>query len=188
MNIVFLNGSIIGSNTKVAIEKAEEMFKEKYSAYQTTLIDLAHYDLPFSDGRNYFEYDGDAKEVTTKIMEADVIVIGTPVFQASIPGTLKNIFDLLPVYGLRDKVVSIVVTAGSEKHYLMVEQQLKPVLSYMKAHIIPTYVFITEADLINGSIVNDDIIFRLERLVEDTVLANDANEYIRKQLEMQYDF
>src|SRR5690625_7501137 len=99
MKIVILNGSIVGTNTKVAIEKVQEMFKKKYSEHKTTLIDLADYDLPFSDGRNYFEYDGDAKEVTTKIMEADAIVIGTPVFQASIPGTLKNLFDLLPEIG-----------------------------------------------------------------------------------------
>ena len=28
----------------------------------------------------------------------------------------------------------------------MVEQQLKPILAYMKAHIVPTYVFIEEKD------------------------------------------
>ncbi|HLS07353.1 MAG TPA: NAD(P)H-dependent oxidoreductase [Bacillota bacterium] len=188
MNIVFLNGSIIGSNTKVAIEKAEEMFKEKYSAYQTTLIDLAHYDLPFSDGRNYFEYDGDAKEVTTKIMEADAIVIGTPIFQASIPGTLKNIFDLLPVNGLRNKIVSIIVTAGTAKHFLMVEQQLKPILTYMKAQIVPTYVFIEEQDMIGQNIINDDVIFRMERLIEDTVMYDEVFKKIQEEKNKLYDF
>src|SRR5690625_1184083 len=188
MNIVFLNGSIIGSNTKVAIEKAEEMFKEKYSAYQTTLIDLAHYDLPFSDGRNYFEYDGDAKDVTTAIMEADAIIIGTPIFQASIPGTLKNIFDLLPVNALREKIVSIIVTAGSAKHYLIAEYQLKPILAYMKATIVPTYVFIEEADFLRKEIINDDIHFRLERLIEDTISTAEAGAIIQEKQAAQYDF
>lgn len=50
-------------------------------------------------------------------------------FQASIPATLKNVFDLLPVNAFRDKVVSIIVTAGTPKYYMMVEQQLKPILS-----------------------------------------------------------
>jgi len=79
-------------------------------------------------------------------MEADALIIGTPIFQASIPATLKNIFDLLPVNAFRDKVVSMLVTAGSPKHYLIAEQQLKPILAYMKAHIVPTYVFIEEKD------------------------------------------
>jgi FMN reductase len=72
------------------------------------------------------DYEGDTAFVTKKIMEADAIVIGTPIFQASIPATLKNIFDLLPVNAFRDKVVSVLVTAGSSKHYLVPEQQLKP--------------------------------------------------------------
>src|SRR5699024_2085255 len=105
MKIVLINGSIVGSNTQTAIEKVKNIFAKNYSDDKLTVIDLAKYDLPFSDGRNYFEYDGDAKEVTTKIMEADALVIGTPVFQASIPGTLKNIFDLLPLDALRNKTV-----------------------------------------------------------------------------------
>lgn len=188
MNVVFINGSIVGSNTKVAIEKIAEMFKEKYSEDQATLIDLANYDLPFSDGRNYFEYNGDAKEVTTQIMEADAIVIGTPIFQASIPGTLKNIFDLLPVDGLRNKTVSIVVTAGTEKHFLMVEQQLKPILTYMKAQIVPTYVFIDEQDIIGQEIVNDDVIFRMERLIEDTVMTHEVFQKVQEEKDKLYDF
>ena len=63
--------------------------------------------MVFSDGRNYWEYEGDTKYVTETIMAADAIIIGTPVFQASIPAHLKNIFDLLPVNAFRDKVVSM---------------------------------------------------------------------------------
>lgn len=188
MKIAVINGSIVGSKTKIAMEKVIEIAKQNYAEQKITFLNLAEYDLQFSDGRNYFEYDGDTKYVTETIMEADAIIIGTPVFQASIPGTLKNIFDLLPINAFRDKVVSIVVTAGSPKHYLIVEQQLKPILSYMKAHIVPTFVFIEEQDFLREDIVNDDIIFRIERLVEDTVLTVDAFAHIRAEKDAQYDF
>ncbi|MDN4607700.1 NADPH-dependent FMN reductase [Sporosarcina highlanderae] len=188
MKIVALSGSIVGSKTKTAMLKTVEMFKQKYPEHEVTLLDLAEYKVEFSDGRNYFEYEGDTKYVTETIMAADAIIIGTPVFQASIPATLKNIFDLLPVNAFRDKVVSIVVTAGTAKHYLMVEQQLKPVLAYMKAHIVPTYVFIEEKDFLRKEIVNDDILFRLERLVEDTVVIVDAFKAIRMKKDEEYDF
>lgn len=56
-------------------------------------------------------------------------------------------------------------TAGTSKHYLMVEQQLKPILSYMKAHTVPTYVFIEEKDFHRKEITNDDVLFRIDRLV-----------------------
>lgn len=188
MKIVALAGSIIGSKTKTAMIKVREMIENKYPEHEVTLLDLADYTLDFSDGRNYFEYDGDTKYVTETIMGADAIIIGTPTFQASIPATLKNIFDLLPVSAFRDKVVSVVVTAGTAKHYLMAEQQLKPILSYMKAHIVPSYVFIEEKDFLRKEIVNDDVLFRLERLIEDTLLTSEAYEIIRAQKDEEYDF
>lgn len=188
MKIVALAGSIVGSKTKIAMVKVVEMLQQKYPEHEVTLLDLAEYKLEFSDGRNYFEYDGDTKYVTEKIMAADAIVIGTPTFQASIPATLKNIFDLLPVNAFRDKVVSTVVTAGTSKHYLMVEQQLKPILAYMKAHIVPTYVFIEEKDFLRKEIINDDVLFRLERLAEDTVVMVDAFAAIRAKKDEEYDF
>ncbi len=188
MKIVALAGSIVGSKTKTAMLKTVEMLKQKYPEHEVILLDLAEYTVEFSDGRNYFEYEGDTKYITETIMTADAIIIGTPTFQASIPATLKNIFDLLPVNAFRDKVVSSIVTAGSAKHYLMVEQQLKPILAYMKAHIVPTYVFIEEKDFLRKEIVNDDILFRLERLVEDTVLTVEAFEAIRMRKDEEYDF
>jgi len=188
MKIVALAGSIVGSKTKTAMLKTVEMFKKMYPEHEITLLDLAEYTLEFSNGRSYFEYEGDTKYVTETIMAADAIIIGTPTFQASIPATLKNIFDLLPVNAFRDKVVSSVVTAGTAKHYLMVEQQLNPILAYMKAHIVPTYVFIEEKDFLRKEIVNDDILFRLERLVEDTVLTVDAFKAIRTKQDEKYDF
>lgn len=188
MKIVALAGSIVGSKTKTAMVKVVEILQQKYPEHEVILLDLAEYNLEFSDGRNYFEYEGDTKYVTETIMVADAIIIGTPTFQASIPATLKNIFDLLPVNAFRDKTVSTVVTAGTSKHYLMVEQQLKPILAYMKAHIVPTYVFIEEKDFLRKEIINDDVLFRLERLAEDTVMVADAFAEIRMKKDAEYDF
>ncbi|WHY86582.1 NADPH-dependent FMN reductase [Neobacillus novalis] len=188
MKIVGLSGSKVGSKTRTAMNYTFKSMSEKYPDAELTLIDLAEFDVQFSDGRNYWEYEGDTKYVSETIMAADAIIIGTPVFQASIPGTLKNIFDLLPVNAFRDKVISMLVTAGTPKHYLMVEQQLKPILAYMKAQIVQTYVFIEEKDFHRKEITNDDVLFRIERLVEDTVVLTDTYKLIRKAKEAEYDF
>ncbi|WAH38321.1 NADPH-dependent FMN reductase [Alicyclobacillus dauci] len=188
MKIVLLSGSNVGSKTRTAMNYAQTVFAEKYPDIETTLIDLVEYDVQFSDGRNYLEYDGDTGVVTRSIMEADAIVIGTPIFQASIPGSLKNIFDLLPVNAFRDKIASIIVTAGSSKHYLVVEHHLKPILAYMKAQSVQTYVFIEEKDFHRKEIVNDDVLFRIERLVEDTILLTKTYSNIRDEREAEYGF
>lgn len=188
MKIVGLSGSRVGSKTRTAMNYTFKTITEKYSDAEVTLIDLADYDVQFSDGRNYLEYEGDTGYVAKTIMEADAIIIGTPIFQASIPATLKNIFDLLPVNAFRDKVVSMIVTAGSAKHYLIAEQQLKPILSYMKSQIVQTYVFIEERDFLRKEIVNDDVFFRIDRLVEDTVVLTETYTKIREAKEAEYNF
>lgn len=188
MRIVFISGSIIGSKTRIATEKAYEMMKERYPNEQVSFYDLADFQLPFSDGRNYFDYEEPISAFLSDVMEADALVLGTPTFQASIPATLKNIFDMLPVNAFRDKIVGILVTAGSPKHYMMVEQQLKPILSYMKAIIVPKYVFIEEKDFLRKEIVNDDVLFRLERLVEDVKNTTEVYNQLQKKLNEQYGF
>lgn len=188
MKVVGLSGSRVGSKTRTALNYVLQEFKENYPDIEIEIIDLADYEVQFSDGRNYLEYEGDTKYVTQAIMEADAIIIGTPVFQASIPATLKNIFDLLPINAFRDKVVSMLVTAGSSKHYLIVEQQLKPILSYMKAQIVQTYVFIEEKDFYRKEIINDDVLFRIQRLVEDTIVLTETFAKIREAKEAEYGF
>lgn len=161
---------------------------DKYPDVERVLIDLADYDVQFSDGRNYLDYEGDTKYVAQTIMEADALLIGTPIFQASIPATLKNVFDLLPQDAFMDKVVGMLATAGSPKHFLVLEQQLKPILSYMKAQIVPTYVFIEEQDFYRKQIVNDDVLYRIERLVEDTYVLTDVYTHIREARNAAYGF
>lgn len=188
MKVIGISGSNVGTKTKTAMTVVEASMKEKYPEVEFELIDLAEVQMVFGDGRNYQEYEGDTKYVTEKIMAADALIIGTPTFQASIPASLKNIFDLLPINAFRDKVVSMIGTAGTPKHFLMLEQQLKPILAYMKATIVPTYVFIEEKDFYRNKIVNEDILFRIERLVEDTIMINDAFAEIRKKKDEEYGF
>lgn len=188
MKVVGISGSNVGTRTRIAMDYAIEEAKRTHPQADITLIDLAEVDMDFSDGRDFRDYEGDTKRVAEAIMAADALIIGTPVFHASIPATLKNVFDVLPQNALRDKVVGIFVTAGSPKHYLMVEHQLLPILTYMKAQVVPTYVFIEEVDFDRKIIINDDVFFRLDRLIEDTFMMVDISKQIREAKEAEYGF
>ncbi len=187
MKIIGISGSIVGSKTRIAVQQALNNIIEKHPDFEVELIDLGDYKLEFSDGRSYMDYTGDTKVVLEKIMAADAYIIGTPVFQASIPGTLKNLFDLLPVNGFKDKVIGI-VTAGSSKHYLVAEQQLKPILSYMRAVVVPKYVFIEEKQYDRKVIVDDDILFRLNRLANELVNTTNAMQRVKQAEEEAFFF
>ncbi|WP_010529173.1 NADPH-dependent FMN reductase [Lentibacillus jeotgali] len=188
MKIVGIAGSVVGSKTRVAVQQILDHITIEHQEIETKLVDLGDYELVFSDGRDYRDYSGDTKTALETIMSADAYIIGTPIFQASIPGTLKNLFDLLPNEAFRDKVVGIVATAGSSKHYLVPEHQLKPILSYMKAVIIPKYVFVEEKSYYQKKIVNDDAIFRLNQLADDLIHGVNVFSEIQREKDSAFPF
>lgn len=188
MNISILIGTAFGYRTKIAANYIFNNVKEQCPDYNIQLLDLADYQVEFSDGRNYLDYSGDTGKIAQQIMESDIIFLVTPIFQASIPGSLKNIFDLLPLQAFREKIVSIVAVAGSEKHYLAIEQQLKPILAFMKAQIVQTYVFMLNTDFTDQEIDNDELIFRLNRLMEETLTLAKVYREIQAENDAKYDF
>ncbi|MFP4644703.1 MAG: NADPH-dependent FMN reductase [Spirochaetales bacterium] len=188
MNIVALAGSVAGSRTRTAVGHTVAYLSEHAAGHTVTTLDLADYTLAFSDGRNYLDYTGDTAVVVRRIMEADVLIVGSPVFQASIPGALKNVFDLLPSGAFRDKVVAMIVTAGSPRHYLIPEIQLKPILTYLKAHVVEDYVFIEDREIHRGDIVEDDARLRIERLVDDTLTLASVYAEVRARKDKEYGF
>ncbi len=96
MKVVVLSGSNVGTKTRTVMDYVAQAVMAQDPDIEVTLIDLAEADMVFSDGRNFTEYSGDTGRVTAALMDADAIVIGTPIFQASIPASLKNVFDLRP--------------------------------------------------------------------------------------------
>lgn len=178
----------MGRKTRIATQAIYQLLGELASGHELTYINLQDKCIDMSDGRHFLDYKGDTLELTQAIMESDVIMIGSPIFQASIPGNLKNVFDLLPQNALLGKTVSLVITAGSQKHFLVGEQHLKPILSYMKANLLPNYVFLVDTDFGAERIENDDIQLRLKKLVEDTLLLADTYQMMQSLQEQSYDF
>ncbi len=188
MRIIGLSGSIVGKNTSTAMKQVAKAFVEYYPEIDFELIDLADLSIDFADGRHFQDYDGDTGHLIEQIMLADALIIGTPIFQASIPAPLKNVFDLLPEEALQDKVVSLLITAGSSKHFFVAETQIKPILSYLKATILQKYLFITGQNFFNGELVADDLYFRIQNLIEDTVLMTEAQQSLIEARDAKYDF
>ena len=58
----------------------------------------------------------------------------------------------------------------------------------MKAQIVQSYVSIEAKDFYRKQIINDDILFRLERLVEDTVMLTETFAKMKEKKEAEYSF
>lgn len=169
MNILGIIGSINSTKTKISLNSLN--FNEDVN-YE--VIDLSNYNLKFRDGRAYNEYNEDTTNLINKMMESDGIIFGIPIYQASMPGVLKNLFDLLPLDALRDKPVGLIITSGSDKHFLVSEFQIIPVLNYLKADVINKYVYITQREFGVNKIDSDDIFMRLEALEKEIIKRSKA--------------
>lgn len=188
MKIVVLSGAAAGTRTRTVARSIEQQLVSTYPDHTTTLIDLSGLTIQFSDGRNYLDYTGDTAAVARALMDADIVVVTSPIYQASMPGALKNVLDLLPTDGLAETVVSMVITAGSARHSLVPELHFKPVFTYLKAYTVPTYVFIEEKSIQRGEIIDDDVHLRIERLLDDTITLAEVYAAIRERKDAEYGF
>ena len=89
------------------------------------------------------------------IENADFLIVGSPVFRASLPGLLKHLFDLVDLNALQGKPVLLAATGGSQRHSLVLDHQLRPLFGFFSALTLPIGVYATPEDIQNGEVASD---------------------------------
>jgi FAD reductase [NAD(P)H] len=170
MKLLGISGTILGSKTPVIVKKILEEVNKYAPEIETELLDLKQYDLQFCDGRDPSAYNEDTKKVIEMVSTADFYVIATPIFQGSLTGALKNLIDLTPPPALRNKVMGFAANGGTYQHYLVIENQLKPIAGYFRAFVAPSYVY-AHNDHFNKSneIVDEEVLERISGLAKELV-------------------
>lgn len=82
------------------------------------------------------------------VARADAIVFATPVYKAAYSGILKAFIDLLPQFGLRDKLVLPIASGGSPAHTLILDYALRPVLSSLYPKQILDSIYAVEQQIV----------------------------------------
>ena len=175
MKLLGISGTITGSKTKIVVQKVLEEVKRYNPEIEVELLDMKEYDVQFCDGRNPSSYNEDTKKVIDIVSSADFYIIGTPIFQGSITGVLKNLFDLIHPKAFRNKVMGFVATGGTYQHYLVIENQLKPIAGYFRAFVAPGYVY-AHNDHFNqqNELVDSEVVNRVESLAKEVVYMQKA--------------
>jgi FMN reductase len=81
-----------------------------------------------------------------QLAAADAVIAATPVYKAGISGLFKSFVDVLDNDLLVAKPVLLAATAGSGRHALVIDDQMRPLFAYMRALTIPTSVFAAPED------------------------------------------
>jgi FMN reductase len=88
----------------------------------------------------------DLQAAIERLAAADGAIAATPVYKAGISGLFKSFVDMLDNDLLVAKPIALAATAGSARHALVVDEQMRPLFAYMRALTLPTSVFATPED------------------------------------------
>ncbi len=175
MKLLGISGTIIGLKTGIVVKKVLDDVKKKHPDIEVEYLDLTNYEVQFCDGRDPMNYSEDTKKVIDIVSSADFYIIGTPIFQGSLTGVLKNLFDLMNPLSLRHKVMGFIANGGTYQHYLVIENQLKPIAGYFRAFVAPSYVYAhTDHFNQNNELVDPDVLNRIEQLADEVVFMQKA--------------
>lgn len=118
------------------------------------VLSLGEHRVSFADGRPLDRYPDDTGRVVGALAEADAVLLASPVYRASFTGALKNLLDLTPVEALRAKPVGIVAMGATLHHYLGVDWQLRVVLAWFGALVVPTSVYLESGHFQDGKLTD----------------------------------
>jgi len=104
------------------------------------------------------------------IEQADLLLVGSPVYRASYTGLFKHLFDLVDHQSLKGVPVVLAATGGSERHALMIDHQLRPLFAFFQAHTLPYGLYASVEAFDQHRLVEPAQFERIERVL-DTVSA-----------------
>jgi FMN reductase len=106
-------------------------------------------------------------DVLAAVGAADGVVAVTPVFTGSYSGLFKSFFDVLDNTALTGTPVLIGATAGTARHSLVLDHELRPLFSYLRAVVVPTGVFAAAEDWGAGDSTTTGLPERVTRAADE---------------------
>lgn len=168
------------SRTKGVVDSVLAQIAQKGGAYVTTIhISTLLSDLAVLSRE---EASDQVRAALRAVEEADLLIVGTPVYKGSYPGLFKHFVDLLDYKALAGLPVALIATGGSDRHALVIEHQLRPLFGFFNAHTLPTGVFIQDGAISDGEVQDELVAARLHQLVQEAIasLAGSSIESVRR--------
>jgi FMN reductase len=102
-----------------------------------------------------------AARIVDAIEQADALIVGTPVYKGTYTGLFKHAFDLVDPRALVGKPVLLTATGGGPRHALVMEHALRPLFGFFEALTVPTAVYASDADFVEGQLAEAGVLARL---------------------------
>ena len=164
--ILIISGSPRSNGkTQVLMKYIFEYVKQKNS--DTKLINLSDGGIDYYDGTS--DYSDATKQAAKDITEADVWLVGTPIYNSFFSAALKNLFEYIDYKKTAGKTAGLVILASSNSGFTDVQTLLTQLMSYFNVITNPRAVFVTANTIVNDQIIDPEVKLRLEALVDQTL-------------------
>jgi len=153
MKLVAILGSVTPPGRLLsAVKWTVEDARAANAGLEPQLINLGEQKVAFADGRPPEQYNDDTAAIVRSVNDADGVILSTPVYRGSFTGALKNLLDHLPIESLAGKPIGIIAMGATHHHFLGADWHLRDVLAWFGALVIPTSVYLTSNDFVDGAI------------------------------------
>ncbi len=145
--------------------KATQRFAAEASSY-----DLRDLQPSLGQAQSPADLDPLARSILETILNADVLIVGSPVYKGSYTGLFKHLIDLIEPEALRGKPVLLTATGGGDRHALVIEHQLRPLFGFFEAATLPTGIYAGAADFQDGVPASPALLKRIDRALDPLAL------------------
>ena len=167
MKIVVISGSPRkNANTQILMKYVYDYAKSKNQ--DTKLINLSEGQIECYRGPEE-EYNEATKNAENDITNADVWLIGTPIYNSFFSSALKNLFEYINYKKTPGKVAGITILAAGNIGFINVQTLITQLLSYFRVITNPKAVFLTTESISENSISDTDAQNRLKEMVDETL-------------------
>ena len=109
------------------------------------------------------------QQAITVLGEADGIIAAAPVYKAGPSGLFTSFFDVLDNDLLIAKPVVLAATAGTARHALVADDQMRPMFAYLRTMTVPTSLFAAPEDWSDPALAK-----RIDRAALELVLLMES--------------
>lgn len=167
MKVVIVSGSPRrNANTQIMMKYVFEYAKTKNA--DTHLINLSEGQVDCYKGPDE-EYNEYTKKAAADLTDADVWIVGTPIYNSFFSSALKNLFEYVNYKKTEGKVAGIAILAAGNIGFTDVQTLITQLLSYFRVIANPKAVFLTTEDVADDTVSDEGARLRLKELVDETL-------------------
>ena len=153
--IVAVSGSLHEPSKTTALVRAIADAVAERAPAEITVIKLTTIGPALAGALRRDDLPADVEAQLVAIEQADLLIVGSPVYRASFTGLFKHLFDFIGQYDLVGKPVLLAATGGGERHALIIEHQLRPLFAFFQSLTLPIGVYASDTDFDRYTITSE---------------------------------